>query len=101
MQNSISEQARAAALAQLDAAEAAREDILVQHIANGVVINSRTVQIDPEVVIAPGAVILAGTILRGKTVIGAGCVIDGKVPADTIVKRSAAQLQLPIERSKK
>ena len=59
MQNSISEQARAAALAQLDAAEAAREDILVQHIANGVAINSRTVQIDPEVVIAPGAVILA------------------------------------------
>ena len=47
MQNPISEQARAAALAQLDAAEAAREDILVQHIANGVVINSRTVQIDP------------------------------------------------------
>lgn len=75
MQNSISEQARAAALAQLDAAETAREDILVQHIANGVAINSRTVQIDPEVVIAPGAVILAGTILRGKTVIGAGCVI--------------------------
>ena len=75
MQNPISEQARAAALAQLDAAEAAREDILVQHIANGVVIDSRTVQIDPEVVIAPGAVILAGTILRGKTVIGAGCVI--------------------------
>ena len=75
MQNPISEQARAAALAQLDAAEAAREDILVQHIANGVVIDSRTVQIAPEVVIAPGAVILAGTILRGKTVIGAGCVI--------------------------
>ena len=75
MPNPISEQARAAALAQLDAAEAAREDILVQHIANGVVINSRTVQIDPEVVIAPGAVILAGTILRGKTVIGTGCVI--------------------------
>ena len=66
MQNSISEQARAAALAQLDAAEAAREDILVQHIANGVVIDSRTVQIDPEVVIAPGAVILAGTILRAR-----------------------------------
>ena len=42
MPNPISEQARAAALAQLDAAEAAREDILVQHIANGVVINSRT-----------------------------------------------------------
>ena len=44
-------------------------------LVTGVVIDSRTVQIDPEVVIAPGAVILAGTILRGKTVIGAGCVI--------------------------
>ena len=95
MQNPISEQARAAALTQLDAAEAAREDILVQHIANGVVINSRTVQIDPEVVIAPGAVILAGTILRGKTVIGAGCVIgpntlieDSTVDEDTTVNAS-------------
>ena len=39
MQNPISEQARAAALAQLDAAETAREDILVQHIANGVVLS--------------------------------------------------------------
>ncbi len=47
---------------------------MCRHIANGVVINSRTVQINPEVVIAPGAVILAGTILRGKTVISAGVV---------------------------
>ena len=59
----------------LDAAEAAREVILLQHIANGVIIDSRTVQIAPDVVIAPGAVILAGTILRGRTVIGAGCII--------------------------
>ena len=56
-------------------AEAAREVILLQHIANGVIIDSRTVQIAPDVVIAPGAVILAGTILRGRTVIGAGCII--------------------------
>ena len=75
MEQTISEQARAAARAQLDAAEAAREEILLQHIANGVIIDSRTVQIAPDVQIAPGAVILAGTILRGKTVIGAGCVI--------------------------
>ena len=75
MENSVSSAALNAAREQLDAAEAAREVILLQHIANGVVIDSRTVQIAPDVVIAPGAVILAGTILRGRTVIGAGCTI--------------------------
>ena len=69
MENSVSSAALNAAREQLDAAEAAREVILLQHIANGVIIDSRTVQI------APGAVILAGTILRGRTVIGAGCII--------------------------
>ena len=71
----ISNEALAAARAKLDAAEIRRENILLFHIANGVNIESRTVQIDEGVVIAPGATILAGTILRGKTVIGAGCVI--------------------------
>ena len=71
----ISNEALAAARARLDAAESRRENILLFHIANGVNIESRTVQIDEGVVIAPGATILAGTILRGKTVIGAGCVI--------------------------
>ena len=47
----------------------------MQHIANGVAINSRTVQIDRRWSSPRAAVILAGTILRGKTVIGAGCVI--------------------------
>ena len=64
-----------AARARLDAAEAKREEVLLRHIANGVMIESRTVEIDESVVIAPGAKILSGTILRGKTVIGAGCVI--------------------------
>ena len=68
----ISNEALAAARAKLDAAESRRENILLFHIANGVNIESRTVQIDEGVVIAPGATILAGTILRGKTVIGAG-----------------------------
>ena len=67
--------AQAAAREQLDAAEARREELLLAHIANGVQIDSRSVEIGPEVVIAPGARILAGCILRGKTVIGAGCVI--------------------------
>ena len=71
----ISNEALAAARAKLDAAESRRENILLFHIANGVNIESRTVQIDEGVVIAPGATILADTILRGKTVIGAGCVI--------------------------
>ena len=75
MENTVSSAALNAAREQLDAAEAAREVILLQHIANGVIIDSRTVQIAPDVVIAPGAVILAGTILRGRTVIGAGCII--------------------------
>ena len=48
--------------ARLDAAESQRENILLFHIANGVNIESRTVQIEEGVVIAPGATILAGTI---------------------------------------
>ncbi len=44
-----------AARARLDAAEAKREEVLLQHIANGVMIDSRTVEIDESVVIAPGA----------------------------------------------
>ena len=68
-------QALAAAREALDRAEAAREAVLLRHIANGVQIDSRTVSIDETVQIAPGAVILPGTILRGSTVIGPGCVI--------------------------
>ena len=72
---SVSNSALEAARAKLAEAEAKREALLLCHIANGVNIASRTVEIDEDVVIAPGATILAGTILRGKTVIGAGCVI--------------------------
>ena len=75
MENCVSSAALDAARTRLDAAEAARETILLQHIAGGVIIDSRTVQIAPDVQIAPGAVILAGTILRGHTIIGAGCII--------------------------
>ena len=60
----ISNEALAAARAKLDAAESRRENILLFHIANGVNIENRTVQIDEGVVIAPGATILAGTILH-------------------------------------
>ena len=88
-------QALAAAREALDRAEAAREAVLLRHIANGVQIASRTVFIDETVQIAPGAVILPGTILRGSTVIGPGCVIgpnalieDSTVGAGTTVNAS-------------
>lgn len=71
----ISSSALDAARSALDAAEARREEILLRHIANGVRITSRTVEIDETVQIAPGATILPGTILRGSTSIAAGCVI--------------------------
>ena len=46
-----------------------------RHLDNGVNFISRDVYIEPEVVIAPGATILPGCILRGKTSVGADCVI--------------------------
>ena len=61
---SVSNTALEAARAKLAEAEAKRETLLLRHIANGVNIASRTVEIDEGVVIAPGATILAGTILR-------------------------------------
>lgn len=73
-----------AARAKLAAAEAAREAVLLRHIANGVEIASRDVSIDESVEIAPGARILPGTILRGTTKIGAGCVIG----PNTLIKDS-------------
>ncbi len=79
----------------LDAAEAAREAVLLRHIAAGVLIDSRTVCIDETVRIAPGARILPGTILQGQTVIGPGCVIgpnslieDSEIGPDTTVNAS-------------
>ena len=81
--------------AKLDAAEAAREAVLLRHMAAGVVIDSRDIYIDETVQIAPGARILPGTILRGNTVIGAGCVIgpnslieDSVIGAGTTVNAS-------------
>lgn len=91
----ISASALADARAALDTAEARREQVLLKHIANGIRIESRAVEIDETVQIAPGAVILPGSILRGCTVIGPGCVIgpnslieDSTIEADTTVNAS-------------
>ena len=81
--------------AKLDAAQAAREAVLLRHMAAGVLIDSRDIYIDETVQIAPGARILPGTILRGNTVIGTGCVIgpntlieDSVIGAGTTVNAS-------------
>ena len=55
---------------------AAFEATFERHLAAGVVFYSADgILIDDTVEIAPGAVILPGTILRGETKIGAGSVI--------------------------
>lgn len=57
------------------AAERRYAETFEKHLDNGVEFTSRDVYIDPEVEIAPGAVILPGCILKGNTKIAAGCVI--------------------------
>ncbi len=53
-----------------------QEEVLAKHMAAGVVFELLDgVLIEPDVKIAPGAVILPGVILRGNTEIGEGCVI--------------------------
>lgn len=85
----------AAARAKLDAAEAKNERTLLAHIAAGVEIESRSVYIEEGVEIAPGARILPGCVLRGKTRIGPGCVIgpntlieDSEIGAGSAVNAS-------------
>ncbi|MDD3430334.1 MAG: UDP-N-acetylglucosamine diphosphorylase, partial [Oscillospiraceae bacterium] len=56
--------------------EAAFAETFARHVEAGVIFYSRDgILIDPEVQIAPGAAILPGTILKGKTTVGAGSVI--------------------------
>ena len=53
-----------------------RDAILSRHIENGVTVMDPTATyIDPRVSVAAGTTILPGTILRGRTVIGADCEI--------------------------
>lgn len=75
MRAQLTTEARAAALAKLNAAEAAREETLLAAIAAGVNITARDITIEPTVEIAAGVTILPGCVLRGNTKIAAGCVI--------------------------
>ena len=53
-----------------------RQKILEKHFANGVnIMDANTTYIDPRVEIGSGTLILPGTILKGKTVIGKNCTV--------------------------
>ena len=53
-----------------------RDEIVKRHMANGVrFLDPAAVYIDPRVVIGRGTLVLPGTILRGRTVIGRDCEI--------------------------
>ena len=80
----------------MDASLYCRDDILKQHLLNGVaVIDPGNTYIDPRVSIEPGATILPGTIIRGRSVIRTGCeigpnsmVTDCVVEANTVINQS-------------
>jgi bifunctional UDP-N-acetylglucosamine pyrophosphorylase/glucosamine-1-phosphate N-acetyltransferase len=73
-----------------------RQNIRVQHMRNGVtLVDPASIYIDTEVSIGADSVLLPGTILRGKTVIGSACEIgpnteitDCQVGDETIITHS-------------
>lgn len=80
----------------MDASLYCRDDILKVHVTSGVaVIDPGNTYIDPRVSIAPGAVILPGTIIRGRSVIAADCEIgpnamitDSEIGEGSVVNHS-------------
>ncbi len=80
----------------MDASLYCRDDIMKMYVMNGVaVIDPGNTYIDPRVSIAPGAVILPGTIIRGRSVIAADCEIgpnamitDSEIGEGTVVNQS-------------
>ena len=59
-----------------DAQDMCRRKIAEKHLRSGVsILDTNSVYIDPRVKIGSGTVILPGTILRGRTVIGENCTI--------------------------
>ena len=71
----LTNQQREAALAKLNAQREERLSKLAELIAGGVQVMSEDIFVEPGVEVAPGATLLPGTILRGKTKVAEGCVI--------------------------
>ena len=68
-------QQREAARASLAARREERLAVLEELIAAGVQVMSEDIYVERGVQVAPGATLLPGTILRGKTIVAEGCVI--------------------------
>ena len=68
-------QQREAARASLSARREERLAVLEELIAAGVQVMSEDIYVERGVQVAPGATLLPGTILRGKTIVAEGCVI--------------------------
>ena len=68
-------QQREAARASLAARREERLAVLEELIAAGVQVMSEDIYVECGVQVAPGATLLPGTILRGKTIVAEGCVI--------------------------
>ena len=68
-------QQREAARASLAARREERMAVLEELIAAGVQVMSEDIYVERGVQVAPGATLLPGTILRGKTIVAEGCVI--------------------------
>ena len=68
-------QQREAARASLAARREERLAVVEELIAAGVQVKSEDIYVERGVQVAPGATLLPGTILRGKTIVAEGCVI--------------------------
>ncbi|MCI6305127.1 MAG: UDP-N-acetylglucosamine diphosphorylase [Subdoligranulum sp.] len=71
----LTTQQREAARASLAARREERLAVLEELIAAGVQVMSEDIYVERGVQVAPGATLLPGTILRGKTIVAEGCVI--------------------------
>ena len=79
-------QQREAARASLAAQREERLAVLEELIAAGVQVMSEDIYVERSVQVAPGATLLPGTILRGKTIVAEGCVIGpNTLLEDTVV----------------
>jgi acetyltransferase-like isoleucine patch superfamily enzyme len=60
-------------------------------------VRSAPIRIGNDVWIGFGAVIRKGSVIGDRAIIGAGCVVDGNIPADSLLKVAATALKVPVQ----
>lgn len=81
--------------------EILRNRILDFHLKNGVLIEGNNAYIDADVIIEPGVKILGHNILRGKTLIGRNCVLEGgNFVENSIISENCRLVQCHISSSR-